>query len=83
MVANLADPTLTVCALAARAGVTERALQSAFKAYLGRTPSELRHGARLARGRLDMLDDTGRAVSATEVGRRRGISRLSKPLSAS
>lgn len=82
MVANLADPALTVCALAARAGVTERALQSAFKAYLGKTPSELMQSARLARARLDMRDDTGRAVSATEVGRRWGISRRSKLLSA-
>jgi AraC-like DNA-binding protein len=82
MVANLADPALTVCALAARAGVTERALQSTFKAYLGKTPSELMQGARLERARSDMRDDTGRAISATEVGRRWGISRRSKLLSA-
>jgi AraC-like DNA-binding protein len=61
--------------------VTERALQSAFKAYLGKTPSELIQDSRLERARTDMQDGTGMAISAAEVGKRWGISRRSKLLS--
>lgn len=82
IIANLTDPGLSVGSLAARAGVTERALQAAFKAYLGKTPSELIQNARLEQARSDMRDTSGRAMSVAEVGRKWGISRRSKLLYA-
>lgn len=82
IIANLSDPALSVGFLAARAGVTERALQSTFKAYLGKTPSELIQNARLEQARTELQDASGRALSAAEVGRKWGISRRSKLLFA-
>ncbi|MGE8506026.1 MAG: helix-turn-helix transcriptional regulator [Paraburkholderia terricola] len=55
---NLDRRDLSVREVAAEVGVTERALQSAFKHSLGLSPSELIRRLRMERIRADLLDDS-------------------------
>lgn len=64
---NLDSAGLSVREIAEQIGVTERALQSAFKTYLGMTPGEVLQRCRMERIRADLLRDdaTGTSVLAT------------------
>ena len=55
---NLDRRDLSVREVAAEVGVTERALQSAFKHSLGLSPTELIRRLRMERIRADLLDDS-------------------------
>ncbi|WDD92571.1 helix-turn-helix transcriptional regulator [Burkholderia sp. FERM BP-3421] len=64
---------LSVREVAAHIDVTERALQAAFKAHLGLTPSELIRRQRMERIRGELLSDAPRAESVLEIASRWGI----------
>lgn len=64
---------LSVREIAAHIDVTERALQAAFKAYLGLSPSELIRRQRMERIRGELLSDAPRAASVLEIASRWGI----------
>jgi AraC-like DNA-binding protein len=54
LLANLERKDLSIREIAAQIGVTERALQSAFKASLGATPTEIVRRLRMERMRADL-----------------------------
>ncbi|KVD86563.1 AraC family transcriptional regulator [Burkholderia sp. ABCPW 14] len=64
---------LSVREIAAHIDVTERALQAAFKTYLGLSPSELIRRQRMERIRGELLSDAPRATSVLEIASRWGI----------
>ncbi|TCW83868.1 AraC family transcriptional regulator [Burkholderia sp. SRS-46] len=64
---------LSVREVAAHIDVTERALQAAFKTYLGLSPSELIRRQRMERIRGELLSDAPGATSVLEVASRWGI----------
>ncbi|ABC34756.1 helix-turn-helix transcriptional regulator [Burkholderia thailandensis] len=64
---------LSVREIAAHIDVTERALQAAFKTYLGLSPSELIRRQRMERIRGELLSDAPRAASVLEIASRWGI----------
>jgi AraC-like DNA-binding protein len=55
---NLNRHDLSVREIAAEVGVTERALQSAFKNFLGLSPTELIRRQRMERIRAELLSDS-------------------------
>jgi AraC-like DNA-binding protein len=59
IIERLADSTLSIRQVAAHIDVTERALQAAFRKYLGMTPGELIRHRRLNGIRNDLLDAAG------------------------
>ncbi|MDR3096680.1 MAG: helix-turn-helix transcriptional regulator [Paraburkholderia sp.] len=70
---NLERPDLSVREIAAEIGVTERALQSAFKNFLGLSPSELIRRQRMERIRAELTErayaaDRGVLVAANKWG---------------
>ncbi|CAM2159683.1 helix-turn-helix transcriptional regulator [Paraburkholderia tropica] len=70
---NLDRPDLSVREIAAEIGVTERALQSAFKNFLGLSPSELIRRQRMERIRAELTErayaaDRGVLVAANKWG---------------
>jgi AraC-like DNA-binding protein len=56
---NLERKDLSIREIAAQIGVTDRALQSTFKASLGSTPTEIIRRLRMERIRADLEDDDG------------------------
>ncbi|WP_423760230.1 helix-turn-helix domain-containing protein [Burkholderia sp. NLJ2] len=71
---NLSRSDLSVREIAAEIGVTERALQNAFKIYLGLSPRELIRSQRMGRIRTELVDITltgERSVKAA--GRKWGV----------
>ncbi|WP_323117791.1 helix-turn-helix domain-containing protein [Burkholderia alba] len=64
---------LSVRDVAAHIDVTERALQAAFKAHLGLSPSELIRRQRMERIRGELMSDAPRAESVLEIASRWGI----------
>jgi transcriptional regulator GlxA family with amidase domain len=57
LIENLERPDLAVHEVATHISVTERALQAAFRTYLGISPSELIRTRRMERIRHELLDD--------------------------
>ncbi|HEX7686977.1 MAG TPA: helix-turn-helix transcriptional regulator [Burkholderiaceae bacterium] len=70
---HLDCPGLTVREIADDMGVTERALQSAFKTYLGMTPGEIVQRCRVERIRADLLREGAPGTSVIETAARWGI----------
>ncbi|MCU9953655.1 MULTISPECIES: helix-turn-helix transcriptional regulator [Burkholderia] len=64
---------LSVREIAAHIDVTERALQAAFKTFLGLSPSELIRRQRMERIRGELLSEGPRAASVLEIANRWGI----------
>lgn len=71
--AHLDCAELSVREIADDMGVTERALQSAFKAHLGMTPGEVVQRCRVERIRADLLRADTVAASVIETAARWGI----------
>lgn len=76
MVEHLSDEGLSVRQVAAHVGVTERALQLAFRAHLGFTPAELIRKLRMDRIRGELQAQEGRQ-GVLEVASRWGITNRS------
>ncbi|WAC71614.1 helix-turn-helix domain-containing protein [Roseateles sp. SL47] len=76
---HLGDPGLSVRMVAAKAGVTERSLQMAFRAHLGMTPAEFIRRRRMERIRdeLQAAGANGARVNVQEVAARWGVSNRS------
>ncbi len=62
MLEHIADATLSVREVAEHIGVTERALQIAFRTYLGETPAEVIRSRRMVGIRSDLQDEPEKAV---------------------
>jgi AraC-like DNA-binding protein len=79
IIEHLHDNELSVREVAGRLGVTERALQLAFRNHLGVTPAELIRGERMKRIRseLEEVSDTGGRARVLDVANRWGISNRS------
>lgn len=79
IIEHLHDNELSVREVAGRLGVTERALQLAFRNHLGVTPAELIRSERMKRIRseLDEVCDTGGRARVLDVANRWGISNRS------
>jgi transcriptional regulator GlxA family with amidase domain len=73
MMQNLDNAELSVHQIADEIGITERALQSMFKAQLGMTPAEVMRRCRIERIRQDLLRDTVTGATVIEVAARWGI----------
>ncbi|CAB3772862.1 helix-turn-helix transcriptional regulator [Paraburkholderia humisilvae] len=71
MLENLGRSDLSVCEIAAEIGVTERAVQWAFRKFLGVSPSELIRVLRMQRIREDLLNSPTRDM--LEVAKRWGV----------
>ena len=70
---NLDQRDLSVRELAAQIGVTERALQAAFKTYLGLSPSELIRQRRMERIREELTREDGSATGVLDAAHKWGI----------
>lgn len=68
---NLSRVDLSVREVAAQIGVTERALQLAFKSHVGLSPTEVIRRQRMKRIRHDLLSETG--VSIADVAEKWGV----------
>ncbi|WP_082712085.1 helix-turn-helix domain-containing protein [Burkholderia singularis] len=68
---NLNRSDLSICEIAAEINLTERALQWAFRKYLGLSPTELIRDMRMERIREELLSEPTRNV--LEVARRWGV----------
>ncbi len=79
IIEHLHDTGLSVREIAGRLGVTERALQLAFRNHLGMTPAELirRERVRRIEGEMEEVSATGGRVHMLEVASRWGISNRS------
>ncbi|MBR7963643.1 helix-turn-helix transcriptional regulator [Burkholderia vietnamiensis] len=66
-------PDLSVREVAMHIGVTERALQLAFKAHLGITPSELIRRRRMENIRHELMADDTHAPSVLQIANRWGV----------
>lgn len=73
MMENLDRHDLSVREMAAHTGVTERALQAAFKTHLGVSPCQLIRRQRMERIRHELTRDDGRSPSVFEVANRWGV----------
>jgi AraC-like DNA-binding protein len=73
MMDNLDQSDLSVREMAAHIGVTERAIQAAFKNHLGLSPSELIRRQRMERIRDDLLDDDAPASRVLDVAKKWGV----------
>jgi AraC-like DNA-binding protein/tetratricopeptide (TPR) repeat protein len=73
MLEHLECATLSVREIADEIGVTERALQSVFKAQLGMTPAEVVRRCRVERIRQDLLRGDSAGVTVIETASRWGI----------
>ncbi|MCS4510439.1 helix-turn-helix domain-containing protein [Xylophilus ampelinus] len=76
---HLADPDLSVRTMATKAGVTERSLQTVFRAHVGMTPAEFIRRRRMERIReeLETAASHGARVNVQEVAARWGVSNRS------
>ncbi|HGL4257470.1 helix-turn-helix transcriptional regulator [Burkholderia dolosa] len=70
---NLDQKDLSVREVASHVGVTERAMQAAFKNHLGLSPSELIRRQRMERIRDDLLDDGAPATRVLDVANKWGV----------
>ncbi|MEJ0003140.1 MAG: helix-turn-helix domain-containing protein [Pararobbsia sp.] len=70
---NLDQKDLSVREVASHVGVTERAMQAAFKNHLGISPSELIRRQRMERIRDDLLDDDTPAKRVLDVANKWGV----------
>jgi AraC-like DNA-binding protein len=73
LIEHLERPDLSVREVANHIGVTERALQAAFKANLGYTPSQLIRNRRMEHIRNDLLEDETHASNVLRVANRWGV----------
>jgi AraC-like DNA-binding protein len=73
MMEHLDRHDLSVRETAAHVGVTERALQAAFKTYLGLSPCQLIRRQRMERIHHELTRDDGRSPSVFEVANRWGV----------
>ncbi|NTZ83812.1 helix-turn-helix transcriptional regulator [Burkholderia metallica] len=73
LVEHLERPDLSVREVASHIGVTERALQAAFKANLGYTPSQLIRTRRMEHIRHDLLEDDAHTSSVLRIANRWGV----------
>lgn len=73
LIENLERADLSVREVASHIGVTERALQAAFKANLGYTPSQLIRNRRMEHIRDELLADDSHASSVLQVANRWGV----------
>jgi AraC-like DNA-binding protein len=70
---NLDQKDLSVREVASHVGVTERAIQAAFKNHLGLSPSELIRRQRMERIRDDLLDDDAPIARVLDVANKWGV----------
>jgi AraC-like DNA-binding protein len=70
---NLDQKDLSVREVASHVGVTERAMQAAFKNHLGLSPSELIRRQRMERIRDDLLDDDAPVTRVLDVANKWGV----------
>lgn len=70
---NLEQKDLSVREVASQIGVTERAMQAAFKKHLGLSPSELIRRQRMERIRDDLLDDDAPVMRVLDVAKKWGV----------
>ncbi|PMS22583.1 AraC family transcriptional regulator [Trinickia dabaoshanensis] len=70
---NLDQKDLSVREVASHVGVTERAMQAAFKNHLGLSPSELIRRQRMERIRGDLLDDGAPVTRLLDVANKWGV----------
>jgi AraC-like DNA-binding protein len=70
---NLDQPELSVREISDSIGVTERAIQTAFKAHLGMTPGEVVQRCRVERIRAELLREDAHDASVIETAARWGI----------
>jgi AraC-like DNA-binding protein len=70
---NLDQKDLSVREVASHVGVTERAMQAAFKNHLGLSPSELIRRQRMERIRDDLLDDYAPVARMLDVAKKWGV----------
>jgi AraC-like DNA-binding protein len=73
LIEHLERPDLSVREVANHIGVTERALQAAFKANLGYSPSQLIRSRRMEHIRDELLADETHASSVLQVANRWGV----------
>ncbi|MFM0040932.1 helix-turn-helix transcriptional regulator [Paraburkholderia sediminicola] len=73
LIEHLERPDLSVREVANHIGVTERALQAAFKANLGYSPSQLIRSRRMEHIRDELLADDTHASSVLQVANRWGV----------
>ncbi|HTH73836.1 MAG TPA: helix-turn-helix domain-containing protein [Trinickia sp.] len=73
MMEHLDRHDLSVREMAAHIGVTERAIQAAFKTHLGLSPSQLIRRQRMERIRHELTRDGGRTPGVLEVATRWGV----------
>jgi AraC-like DNA-binding protein len=81
LIDNLGQSDLSVSEVAAHVGVTDRALQAAFKNHLGVSPSELIRQKRLEHIRDELLDDEMPGGSVLRIANRWGLQHRSTLLS--
>jgi AraC-like DNA-binding protein len=79
---NLDHADLSVREISDSIGVTERAIQTAFKAHLGMTPGEVLQRCRVERIRAELLREDGHDASVIETAARWGIRNRSTLLSS-
>lgn len=70
---NLDQKDLSVREVASQVGVTERAMQAAFRLHLGISPSELIRRQRMERIRDELLDDGAPTTRVLDVARKWGV----------
>jgi AraC-like DNA-binding protein len=70
---NLDHKDLSVREVASQIGVTERAMQGAFKKHLGLSPSELIRRQRMERIREELLDDDAPLTGVLDVAKKWGV----------
>lgn len=70
---NLDQKDLSVREVASHIGVTERAMQAAFKNHLGLSPSELIRRQRMERIRDDLIDDDTPVARVLDVANKWGV----------
>ncbi|HEV3104069.1 MAG TPA: helix-turn-helix transcriptional regulator [Trinickia sp.] len=70
---NLDQKDLSVREVASHVGVTERAMQAAFKNHLGLSPSELIRRQRMERIRDELLDDEAPVARVLDVANKWGV----------
>ncbi|MFC0402403.1 helix-turn-helix domain-containing protein [Paraburkholderia rhizosphaerae] len=73
LIENLERPDLSVREVATYIGVTERALQAAFKAHLGLSPSELIRRRRMEHIRDELMADDSHGSSVLQIANRWGV----------
>ncbi|WP_133645771.1 helix-turn-helix transcriptional regulator [Paraburkholderia flava] len=70
---NLDQKDLSVREVASQIGVTERAMQGAFRKHLGLSPSELIRRQRMERIREELLDDDAPVARVLDVAKKWGV----------